>query len=244
MRELETLGVNYTAGELTNAWEQVAGRSNTAYGEDHASSWTPSGGIQDSGTLEGRWSIPVGINTLGHGAGTSIIESGHTHPFRWTPARGMQDLGTLRYDSRDATAFEETGISMAFAWSTPNIQPEDPTTGWIKLLARPHTLVGVSVRPAQPSRRMRHNHPIGSEQGQMAPSALVLATRRWFACKRHAGAWGPLPSHAEAIGRVPERRHVVTKSGLKRAIQADRVATVLVSEAQCRCSSPANEQRS
>jgi probable HAF family extracellular repeat protein len=57
--------------------------------------WTPTGGLQDLGTLGGSTAAATGINRSGQVAGYSDTSSGANHGFLWTQSGGMQDLGTF-----------------------------------------------------------------------------------------------------------------------------------------------------
>ena len=73
----------------------VVGESQTASGDSHAFRWTPSGGMQDIGTLGGPTSKANAVNRDGSVVvGVSAV-GGQSRAFRWTQATGMQDLGML-----------------------------------------------------------------------------------------------------------------------------------------------------
>lgn len=55
--------------------------------------WDAVHGIQDVGTLGGRWSEPIALNDNGVVLGTSATAAGAEHLFRWDMVNGIQDLG-------------------------------------------------------------------------------------------------------------------------------------------------------
>ena len=70
MRDLGTLpGGTFSAGNAVNASGEVAGTATTGGGAQHAFRWTPSGGLEDLGTLGGTNSSAQAINALGEVAG-------------------------------------------------------------------------------------------------------------------------------------------------------------------------------
>jgi probable HAF family extracellular repeat protein len=81
-----------------NAFGQVAGYSPSP-GDifaRHAVLWSPSGAIQDLGTLGGTNSSAIDVNDGGQVIGSSqIAGDGATNYFLWSASAGMQDLNTL-----------------------------------------------------------------------------------------------------------------------------------------------------
>ena len=81
-----------------NSFGQVAGYSPSA-GDPfarHAVLWSPSGAIQDLGTLGGTNSTAIDLNDGGQVIGSSqIAGDAATHFFLWSGSSGMQDLSTL-----------------------------------------------------------------------------------------------------------------------------------------------------
>ena len=63
----------------------VVGTAFTAPGRYHAYRWTPSGGMQDLGTLGGANSTATGINARGQVSGNASRADGTVHAFLWTP---------------------------------------------------------------------------------------------------------------------------------------------------------------
>jgi probable HAF family extracellular repeat protein len=75
---------------------QIVGYSPTASSTLHAVLWSPSGVIQDLGTLGGSNSEAFDINASGQVIGSSqIAGDAATHFFLWSSGTGMQDLNTL-----------------------------------------------------------------------------------------------------------------------------------------------------
>ena len=109
------VGANVTSLPFTpvaiNESGQVVG---TQYGQGSEQSrairWSPTGGVQDLGTLGGTASVGYAINEAGQVAGSSYT-SGNTatHAFLWTPGQGMQDLGTLGGISSTARGINDAG---------------------------------------------------------------------------------------------------------------------------------------
>ena len=97
MVDLGSLSPTYSEsyGHSINDLGQVAGFSDAGAGAFSPFRWTPSGGMQDLGTLGGFTSYEFGINNEGQVTGTSDVSEFVEHAFRWTTTRGMQDLGTL-----------------------------------------------------------------------------------------------------------------------------------------------------
>ena len=88
---------------------QVTGDASTAGGATHAFRWTPSGGMQDLGTLGGTTSVAPAINAQGQVTGFADTAGGAQHAFRWTPSGGMRDLGTLGGTTSCAPAINAQG---------------------------------------------------------------------------------------------------------------------------------------
>ena len=63
----------------------VVGSSFTAGGERHAYRWTPTGGMEDLGTLGGTDSSASAINARGQVTGTAATTDSRGHAFLWTP---------------------------------------------------------------------------------------------------------------------------------------------------------------
>jgi uncharacterized repeat protein (TIGR01451 family) len=90
---------------------QVVGQS-----QDHAFSWTPSGGMIDLGTLGGSSSAAAAVNDSGQVVGySSTAGDSETHAFSWTPSGGMIDLGTLGGSSSVALAVNDSGQVVGYS---------------------------------------------------------------------------------------------------------------------------------
>jgi probable HAF family extracellular repeat protein len=110
--DLGTLGGGYAEATDVNESGQVVGRSEIAGGQplqDHAFSWTASGGMVDLGTLGGPSSDAADVADSGQVVGWSETSTGVKHAFSWTAAGGMVDLGTLYGGSSEAVAVNESG---------------------------------------------------------------------------------------------------------------------------------------
>ena len=81
-----------------NGFGQIAGYSPSAEGTfvRHAVLWSPSGAIQDLGTLGGTNSTAIDVNDGGQVIGSSqVAGDAATHFFVWSASGGMQDLEAL-----------------------------------------------------------------------------------------------------------------------------------------------------
>jgi probable HAF family extracellular repeat protein len=125
MRDLGTLGGNFSTTTAINRWGAVVGYSRTAAGEMHAFRWD---GItmHDLGTLGGNFSRAVDINDVGQIAGTARVTVGTDceqggpitdgcRAFRWDATNGMQALPTLGGDFAAATDINELGHIAGFS---------------------------------------------------------------------------------------------------------------------------------
>jgi len=96
---------DYSYGTDINQLGWVAGVSKTGAlmpdgsPAQHCFLWTPSGGMQDLGSLAPGTNYDhcqtEGINNNGDVVGSSYTASGELHAILWTQAGGMRDLGTL-----------------------------------------------------------------------------------------------------------------------------------------------------
>lgn len=102
------LGLNATA---INASGEVVGQAENSAGRLDAYLWTPTGGLQDLGTLPGdNRSIAYGINAAGEVVGESASSGVSLHAFVWTAGGGMQDIGNLPDDTTSiAYGIDDTG---------------------------------------------------------------------------------------------------------------------------------------
>jgi probable HAF family extracellular repeat protein len=95
--ELGSLGQTNSDSEhsvrFINEQGQVAGKSELPSGDVHAYRWSPSGGVEDLGTLGGWFSTGNGINESGWVSGSSLVADGSFHAFLAKPGEAMVDLG-------------------------------------------------------------------------------------------------------------------------------------------------------
>ena len=87
--DLGTLGGLSSSAAAISPSGQVVGRSTLSAGDfldDHAFSWTRSGGMVDLGTLGGTWSEAVAVSPRGQVVGFSGPPANFPgHAFSWTP---------------------------------------------------------------------------------------------------------------------------------------------------------------
>jgi probable HAF family extracellular repeat protein len=82
----------------------------------HAYLDTPSGGMQDLGTLPGdAQSVGVAVNNSMDVAGNSQDADGVSHAFVWTPTAGMQELMLPTGTSSDAVAINNQGKVVGYS---------------------------------------------------------------------------------------------------------------------------------
>ena len=123
MRDLGTLGGDFSVANGINARGQVVGRSATASGEIHAFRWTD-GTMEDIGPNSGI--APVLINAQGQVAWTAPVPGG-AHPMLWD-AGTVVDLGTIGGAYSNARGLNDRGevvgaspttegFTHAFLWS-------------------------------------------------------------------------------------------------------------------------------
>src|SRR5207244_3608057 len=99
MRDLGTLGGNFSDALALNGAGQAAGTSTTASGDQHAFFWNGTI-MRDLGTLGGNLSVAVALNEAGQVAGYSTTASGDRHATRWTvtlrPATPTEEIQIIR----------------------------------------------------------------------------------------------------------------------------------------------------
>ena len=94
VRDIDTLGGDWSDAWAVNGKGEVAGASETKYGDQHAFLWTPAEGMIDLGTL-GYESSALGMNDRGQVVGYSTTLQGQTVAFLWTREDGMVALRSL-----------------------------------------------------------------------------------------------------------------------------------------------------
>lgn len=113
---LGTLGGTYSGALAVNNNGQVVGQASTPTGEEHAFSWSASGGMVDLGTLGGPSATANAVNSEGEVVGSSQTASGQTDPFVWTSSGGMVALGTLGGTYATARAINDKGQVVGSAY--------------------------------------------------------------------------------------------------------------------------------
>jgi probable HAF family extracellular repeat protein len=98
----------------------------------HAFLWKRNAGMQDLGTLGGKFSTANGINENGQVVGAAETKSGENRAFIWQHDKGMRDLSTLGGKFIEAMPTNAIGIS---------------DEGWIVGIARTNAPMGDDERP-------------------------------------------------------------------------------------------------
>jgi probable HAF family extracellular repeat protein len=83
MVDLGTLGGSFSFATAVSPSGQVVGDSLLLGFENHAFSWTQSGGMVDLGTLGGIGSLANAVNRRGEVAGSSFTAGGEFHATLW-----------------------------------------------------------------------------------------------------------------------------------------------------------------
>jgi probable HAF family extracellular repeat protein len=118
LKDLGTLGGNYSTGQAINARGQVVGYSVLASGEFRGFRWTPARGMTALGALPGeKSSIATAVNAKGEAVGRAdLAVSGPGgsrvlgHAVLWDPRGRPRDLGTLGGDFSVAEAVNDHGV--------------------------------------------------------------------------------------------------------------------------------------
>lgn len=99
-----------THATCLNNNSQVSGYSEAGEREWHGFVWDASSGMNDIGSLGGRWTQPQDINDKGWIVGHEYVEEDVNHAFLWTEADGMVDLGTFGGKESYAFGLNNDGI--------------------------------------------------------------------------------------------------------------------------------------
>jgi probable HAF family extracellular repeat protein len=118
IRDLGTLGGNWSSVNALNATGQAAGESATASSLLHAMFWDGSS-LHDLGTLGGANSYANGLSNKGQVVGAAQTSSGYLNAFSWNGA-GMADLGTLGGSLSAAYGVNDSGQVVGYSLTTGN----------------------------------------------------------------------------------------------------------------------------
>ncbi len=118
LRDLGTLGGNWSSADAINSKGQIAGVSLLANGSAHAFVWDGSG-LSDIGTLGGANSYASGINNHGQVVGTAQTSEGYLNAFSWS-SKGMVDLGTLGGSLSAAYGVNDSGDVVGYSLTAGN----------------------------------------------------------------------------------------------------------------------------
>jgi len=118
LKDLGTLGGNWSSATAINAQGQIAGVSTLSNNNAHAFVWNGYG-LTDIGTLGGANSYASAINNHGQVAGTAQTSAGYLNAFSWTAA-GMMDLGTLGGSVSAAYGVNDSGQIVGYSLTAQN----------------------------------------------------------------------------------------------------------------------------
>jgi probable HAF family extracellular repeat protein len=116
MKDLGSLGGNFSEANGINSAGDVVGFSTVADGTRHAFLWTPSGGMRQLVPGETTETFAWAINDSDEVAGSFVHPQDHLyHGFVWSQSTGLRDLGTLATGWSEALAINDSGDLVGFA---------------------------------------------------------------------------------------------------------------------------------